>query len=118
MENKNDKCTMVIAYYKEKNNMPLSKTEKKLYANLLNTYGLVNELNDVRDVETYLLENNYLIKRKDDIYTVSEIGRNSFENKRFQSEHKGRIMVDAKFILTILSFAMSMLALMLNAYNK
>jgi hypothetical protein len=41
MENKNDKCTMVIAYYKEKNNIPLFSTEKRFYKNLLDKYGKV-----------------------------------------------------------------------------
>ena len=101
MENKNDKCIMVIAYYKEKNNIPLFWTEKKLYQNLLNTYGLVEELNDVRAVEMYLFENNYLLKKRNDAYTVSETGKNSFKTGRFFSEHKKRIWKEGTIILSI-----------------
>jgi hypothetical protein len=111
MENKNDMCIMVIAYYKEKNNIAFSskteKTEKKLYKNLLKAYGNVEELKDVRAVETYLFENKYLLKKDDNTYTVSEIGKNSFANKRFVSEHKGRIEKELALILSVLSILFS-----------
>jgi hypothetical protein len=113
MENKNDMCIMLIAYYKEKNNIDFSsKTEKKLYKNLLNTYGNVEELKDVRDIETYLFENNYLLKKRDNTYTVTEIGRNSFKNKRFLSEHNERIWKEWTVIFSILSLAISLVALL------
>jgi hypothetical protein len=115
MENKNDKCIMVIAYYKEKNNKPLFSTEKKLYKNLLNTYGNVEELKDVKEVEMYLLENNYLIRKENGACIVSRIGEFSFQNKRFSSEHKERILKGITFlILIVLNSCLSILAFIIS----
>jgi hypothetical protein len=111
MENKNDKCMMVIAYYKKKNNMPLFSGEERLYKNLFNAYGNVEELKDVRAVEMYLFENNYLIKQEDGSYTVSRIGENAFKTGRFSSEHKKRIVEGLPILLSVLSFILSLIAL-------
>jgi hypothetical protein len=114
MENKNDKCIMVIAYYKEKNNVPLFSKEKVQYKTLLNIYGDVKELRDVGEVETYLFENNYLIKKEDGTYTVSRIGEYSFKNKRFVSEQGERINREVHFVMVLLGFVITWLTLLYN----